>query len=348
MAAASPAFADRYEASAVWTGTEMIIWGGTKVFAPEETGGAYDLKKDSWRSVSAPSFGGRKSHSAVWTGSEMIVWGGESSSGPEATGGRYNPTTNTWSVLPATSLAARSHHSAVWVPTTGEMIVWGGRDSSKDLADGAVFKVSTSTWSPLPAAPIGARNSHRAFWSGTEMIILGGEGTGARNGARFDPATRKWTTIPDAPSSVDTKGGGVVLGDGALFVWGGVSASGDPLAEGAKYVLSAGSWSTLPTPTTTVFDPPERASAAVFYGAGRLWAWGGSGNDASSKPVYPSTGGGFEVTAGAWSPMPTAGAPGGRTAPYVVWTGSSAIVWGGSAKPGSGSSLLEDGAVFTP
>src|SRR5690348_9883147 len=57
--------------TAVWTGTEMIIWGGVLF----NTGGRYNPDTDSWISTSttnAPS--ARYVHTAVWTGSEMIVW----------------------------------------------------------------------------------------------------------------------------------------------------------------------------------------------------------------------------------------------------------------------------------
>src|SRR5947207_10518579 len=65
--------------TAVWTGSEMIVWGGSdNDFGPEmNTGGRYNPSTDSWATMSttnAPS--ARKWHTAVWTGSEMIVWGG--------------------------------------------------------------------------------------------------------------------------------------------------------------------------------------------------------------------------------------------------------------------------------
>src|SRR5258707_3097017 len=68
--------------TAVWTGTEMIVWGGeysverSPVYV--NTGGRYDPVTDTWIALSterAPS--ARSSHTVVWTGSEMIVWGGE-------------------------------------------------------------------------------------------------------------------------------------------------------------------------------------------------------------------------------------------------------------------------------
>jgi hypothetical protein len=65
------------EATAVWTGSEMIVWGGTDDGNGKfNSGSRYDPATDSWRptaGVGAPEV--RKQHSAVWTGTEMIVWG---------------------------------------------------------------------------------------------------------------------------------------------------------------------------------------------------------------------------------------------------------------------------------
>src|SRR4029077_13786328 len=66
--------------TAVWTGNEMIVWGGFFNDGSNHylnTGGRYNPSTDSWTATSttgAPA--GRSLHTAVWTGSEMIVWGG--------------------------------------------------------------------------------------------------------------------------------------------------------------------------------------------------------------------------------------------------------------------------------
>ena len=77
----------RVAQTAVWTGTEMIIWGGADgLFSVTNTGGRYNPNSDSWTAtstISAPT--ARVGHVAVWTGSEMIVWGG---TGPLDTGGK--------------------------------------------------------------------------------------------------------------------------------------------------------------------------------------------------------------------------------------------------------------------
>ena len=66
----------RYSHTAVWTGSEMIVWGGATAssFVNDrralQSGGS-TAGRDA---TGAPT--GRSDHTAVWTGSEMIVWGG--------------------------------------------------------------------------------------------------------------------------------------------------------------------------------------------------------------------------------------------------------------------------------
>ena len=63
--------------TAVWTGSEMIVWGGYNGSGNLNTGGRYNPGTDSWTATSTTNApGGRQDCTAVWTGSEMIVWGG--------------------------------------------------------------------------------------------------------------------------------------------------------------------------------------------------------------------------------------------------------------------------------
>ena len=77
----------RFGHTAVWTGNEMIIWGGEGegVVFPNKlnTGGRYDPLTDTWTAVSmrnAPE--ARDDHTAVWTGTEMVVGGGSRGPAP--------------------------------------------------------------------------------------------------------------------------------------------------------------------------------------------------------------------------------------------------------------------------
>src|SRR5207245_11544994 len=56
----------------VWTGSEMIVWGGYNSPIYLNTGGRYNPSTDSWTATSttnAPT--ARYHHKEVWTGSEM-------------------------------------------------------------------------------------------------------------------------------------------------------------------------------------------------------------------------------------------------------------------------------------
>jgi N-acetylneuraminic acid mutarotase len=163
--------------TAVWTGSEMIVWGGYTVFGSFDvnTGGSYNPSTDSWITTSttnAPT--ARAFHTAVWTGSEMIVWGGVNNfAGDFNTGGRYNPGTDTWATTStANAPTARYSHTAVW--TGSEMIIWGGYHVTSSFNTGGRYNPGTDSWTATSAtnAPSG-RYNHTAVWTGSEMIIWG-------------------------------------------------------------------------------------------------------------------------------------------------------------------------------
>jgi N-acetylneuraminic acid mutarotase len=115
----------RFAHTAVWTGAEMIVWGGLdETSTVTHTGGVYDPATDTWAATpTAPPYEGRHWHSAVWTGAEMIIWGG--TGWFLDTGDIYYPQSDTWALMStANAPQGRGHHCAVWTGT--EMIVWGG------------------------------------------------------------------------------------------------------------------------------------------------------------------------------------------------------------------------------
>ena len=84
---------------AVWTGSEMIVFGGidlTNGYRGLNDGAAYRPSTGTWRKIAtAPvDFGGEGV--AVWTGTEMFVAGGRSDSEQPAAVALYNPETDTW------------------------------------------------------------------------------------------------------------------------------------------------------------------------------------------------------------------------------------------------------------
>ena len=74
----------RFNHTCVWTGSRMIVWGGSGLVSPD-SGGVYDPAAGAWTTTStvgAPIYS--TGLTSVWTGAEMITWGGN-------VGGRYTP-----------------------------------------------------------------------------------------------------------------------------------------------------------------------------------------------------------------------------------------------------------------
>ncbi len=120
----------RYWHTAVWTGSEMIVFGGMSAVGNiYGDGSRYDPATDTWTLLPATgSPGPRQSHAAVWTGTEMIVWGGVN----DLSGARYNPSTDTWAETSTVNAPPpRRNASVVWTGT--EMIVWGGDNGGAAL-----------------------------------------------------------------------------------------------------------------------------------------------------------------------------------------------------------------------
>jgi len=176
--------------TAVWTGIEMIIWGGG-------LGGArYNPVGDSWIVISRINAPELMGHTAVWTGIEMIIWGTMPSVVVECPwinpGGRYNPLTDSWILTPTIDAPiGRWYHTAVW--TGSEMIVWGGVSPCRPnvwLRTGGKYKPTTDTWVPTSTNDaLSRRANHTAVWTGNAMIIWGGyDGSSyLRNGGIYWP-----------------------------------------------------------------------------------------------------------------------------------------------------------------
>jgi N-acetylneuraminic acid mutarotase len=115
----------RYYHSAVWTGSEMIVWGGYDNNNYFNDGGRYNPSSAVWTALPATTLSSRLVPSMVWTGTDVLVWGGGSMQNGLNDGADYNRQNNGWTMLPTLNApAARVWHSTVW--TGIEMIVWGG------------------------------------------------------------------------------------------------------------------------------------------------------------------------------------------------------------------------------
>jgi N-acetylneuraminic acid mutarotase len=332
---------------AVWTGSEMIVWGQLDALG-RKSGGRYDPATDSWvpTSLNDPRLA-RSRHTAVWTGAEMLIWGGDKVSGsPGGEGDRYDPATDSWTPMSDLGEPFNREHGfgAVW--TGSEMIVWGGQNGTNLFATGGRYAPATDSWQPTSTTGAPEARAYAAMaWSGSEMIVWGGETLSAfetATGGRYAPATDSWTatSMVDAPPP-SRFASGVWAGD-ELIVWGGIGGGGD-LATGGRYRPDTDSW----TATATAGAPSGRHFHSAHWSGDEMLIWGGMDGNLSGG-TYFADGGRYDPVLDSWTPIPAAGAPGGRIWHASVWTGSELVVWGGCFGPANCGTAYADGASYSP
>ena len=335
--------------TAVWTGTEMIVYGVHRVAADgtfigaTNVADAYDPKTRTWRRLSDPpgpaEFLGNLR--TVWTGKEMLVWPGRA----------LDPRTNRWRQLPR--FLAGGSGLVVW--TGKEMIGCGGGCCGDVISDGAAYRPSTNTWRKLARSPLAGSQHPTGAWTGRELIILvGGSDPDGKpwparlaRAAAYNPATDTWRRIPVPPAS--RQGASAVWDGHELLVVGGAGPARSgrlaPLATvGFAFSPSTNRWRRLPA------MPGGRTGAAVAWTGKRLLVWGGSRTANGGPPVFALHGLAYDPKANRWTTFARGPLP-GRLDAASVWTGRSLVVWGGE-KPrrplGTGTQYVVDGAEYTP
>ncbi len=351
--------------STIWTGSEMIVWGGEwqenwgSDIVYYNDGGRYNPLTDNWIEVSLTSNtpSPRAYHTAVWTGSEMIVWGGYSGDPQnyQNSGGKYNPQTDSWIPTSTSSgvPSGRAFHTAIW--TGSEMIVWGGKDTDVYyLGSGGKYNPLTDSWLPTS---IGSgcptpRCNHSAIWTGSKMIVWGGEGYGCfdpSSGGIYDPLNDSW--IPTS------EGGYCPLGRCSftavwtgteMIVWGGWGYTGDfensttllrvgPLNSGARFNPEINNW----IPTAYYLMPSQRENPSSVWTGTEMIIWGGFFMKDPNHRKYLDSGWRYSLATDSWTPTSR-----GNDSLYpqiysvAIWTGTEMIVWGGN--------LVYSGARYNP
>jgi hypothetical protein len=229
----------------VWTGRELIDWGGGCCGDVVSDGAAYDPATNSWRKFPPSPAGGQQSPVGAWTGRELVILPGQGPEGQAVGGAAYNPGTGKWrriAVRPAPAPGA----SAVW--DGDEVLVAGGTRPGYRLS-GAGLAYDPATNRARRLAPAGSgRTGAAVVWTGRRLLVWGGAtfpgaSVTARHGLTYDPIGDHWSPLPDAPLPGRTDPAAVWTGR-ELIVWGGAvttcRANGPCLtrypADGAAFV----------------------------------------------------------------------------------------------------------------
>jgi hypothetical protein len=326
--------AGRDGAAAVWTGRQLLVWGGHgripgAGLRPLGDGAAYDPTGDRWQPIpTAPAGVQGTSTAAAWTGSRMLVWLGNAPDGPTV-GATYDPARRAWRRITPSPIGPRESFSAIW---TGQQLIVFGGSIGDGLATpaGAAYDPTRDHWRILPAPPIAARVDHAAVWTGREMLVWGGRDA-RRNlgdGAAYDPRTDRWRPI--AGRSASPVAAAAWTGT-RMLVWD--RSSTDGRTTGALY-----------DPVRDRWTPIARGPALAANHSGPVWtgtqlvAWNGTGTGAIA--YAPAT--------NSWSTLPAGPlVRGDRLGAAMVWTGREVVIWSGWSTAAA-SPPYRDGAAYRP
>ncbi len=360
----------RNEYTAVWTGKEMIVWGGyswngsfpvTAHVVFYNDGAAYDPTTRTWKTIAASPLAPREASVAVWTGTEMLVFGGGGPGSKPTTGGvayydgaAYNPSTNTWRKLAPTprSLGNLTDSGSYAVWTGKVMLVWGffgngaGADGGGSLA-AAAYNPATNRWEAGAIAPTEAPLFGDAFWTGKEMLVWGRSAAGHLGGLSYDPTTRRWASLPASPLGEVNRNDMLAVWTGTYMVVGGGLAPNQTSKDedGRTKVDRVGVKPVKPTlrKDAALYDPVTNRwrrlpdAPVGFEGsvmAARAWdIWTGR----SVITIEDGVAGGrplsLDLATLKWSLGPKAPVP-DRQLAHELWTGQEVLVWGGGVPVG--------------
>lgn len=169
--------------------------------------------------------------------------------------GELTAATGEWRPLAAPAPHVPSLDAPVaW--TGDQAIVWGTAGPNPNPT-GASYDPALDRWEDLPPAPIGTRSEHSAVWTGEEVIFWGRspEGAGPRDGtaagAAYQPDSKTWRVLPDAPIS-DRVAHQAVWSGKEMVIWGGRKGNTRPhhgalhASDAAAYDPVKDAWRKLP------------------------------------------------------------------------------------------------------
>jgi hypothetical protein len=319
----------------VFTGREVIVWGGRTVPRPPDfgsvptrdfaDGAAYDVATGQWRRLAPTGAQGRYDAVGVWTGTEMLVLGGQADPptlpGTQLPSLAYNPRTDRWRTLapaPTCPLAAAVSRSLVYVV---------GSCTSDAAEIAAVYDPARDRWSALQDPATGdavsqllAVDGHLVLWAGNA-------------GAVYDIGADQWSHLLLVPTRDTVSATLAAAADGSVLVVAVVHVPHGPKGAvetiAARYDLTTNQWTDAKTlDALPGFDP---TSSTV----GRsLVAWQTFGI------------GWYDVATGNSG---TAGRHDARLlrseGSIIAIGGSRVFLWGGRTSEGNNSHDVADGRI---
>jgi hypothetical protein len=311
--------------SAVWTGQELLIWGGGPPGGrPKADGAAYDPAADQWRRLPPAPLARRSRHAAVWTGTDMLVWGGVQpgrggrSEVALADGAAYRPTTRTWRPIPPAPLAG---DTAVWSGT--ELLVLGRAERGPGpRLGGAAWDPRGGRWRRLAVSPLPVGNEFEVLLvDGNLAAFTYVDSERACHGGLYDLASGTWRMLRACPLLPIMYPQPIWTGSRiVLLTWGPEWFDGGEVNPWPERVYTNGTYDLA----TDSWRRPATRPDGLQPGYGGRFVWTGR------EVLMWGLGGGvaYDPSSDRWRRM--ADAPFTREFASYAWTGTELLIWGGS------------------
>ena len=211
-------------AAHVWTGDDLIAWGGCAAddrdeCNPTSDGYAFDPATRTWTDLPEAPIASSEAVGA-WTGEEAVFLRFRDER--RLDGAAYDPSAQSWHRIPAAPIHDEYGAAEVW--TGSELVVFGGGERGEPSAtNGAAYDPRADAWRSIPDAPVGL-NATSGMWTGREVLVFGSlldnrnhAATPTAVGAAYDPDRDRWRELP--PSALSPQATSAVWVDDRMVAW---------------------------------------------------------------------------------------------------------------------------------
>lgn len=305
----------RVGASVVWTGDEVLVWGGYDSFnRPQRNGAAFDPVLGSWRPMpagparDASARGVRSQTQVVFVSTSQTL--------------QYDPRSRRWRTRSPLPLPD-GHRVADHVIAIDDAVV--AITEPRDGQPSAVFALEADAWTRLPDMPVTLQRDHVVLGAGSRLLAIGPARDGQDTAVALDLADARatWERIdatPALPGDI-TSLEAAASPDGTVLLWG-TRALGDGEAAAWAAVRERRGWRQVDAGPLR----PTRSETVAWTGD-QMLVWSRVGN----------VGALFDLDTDRWTAIPEP--PGLDFAQNAIRTDAGLLVWG---VLGSG------GALYTP
>lgn len=352
--------AGRSDAAGVWTGSQLLVWGGGVDRVVYADGASYDPATRAWQKLPPSPLSARADPAYAWTGRYLFVWGGQDAAGHSLSDGAlYDPAARAWHRLPSAPIDKPA--SAQAVAADGRVVLLTGRMGAETI-EAVEYLPDSNSWTPrfdlhLPKnhellffTPLAAGDrvfiwsmwSHStkigphsyAGWSGVDPYV-------------FETGRRQWTSAP-AVRPIDGTDVRQPLWDGRqVIIPSGERYCGDctgpwaPPKPGRMTDPDTGTHSAIAALPPSAYQP----ASLVWTGSALLAVEGGfSEHTATRWVVRPGGTALWNPSTNRWSVLPRAPFVAGTGDAVIVWAGDRVLVWGElSGSPSGGIEFVPAG-----